>query len=44
MVISTAWADHQERVHALELEGKRAEYDTTFQTWAGISHNETAPW
>lgn len=44
MAIGTAWADHQKRVHALESEGKRAEYDTTFQAWAGISHNETAPW
>jgi hypothetical protein len=42
--ISETWAKHQERIAALEAEGKCVDRQTSFQAYAEISYKETAPW
>ena len=42
--ISDTWIEHQERISALESEGKRVDCQTSFQVWAEISEKETAAW
>jgi hypothetical protein len=42
--ISDTWAKHQERIVALEAEGKRVDRQTSFPVYAEISHKETAAW
>ena len=41
--IADTWARHQERIVALEAEGKRVDRQTSFQFYAEMSHKETAP-
>ena len=42
--ISDTWTAHQERIAALEAEGKRVDCQTSFQAWANISRKEMASW
>jgi hypothetical protein len=39
--ISDTWGKHQERIAALEAEGKRVDRQTSFQFYAGMSYKET---
>jgi hypothetical protein len=41
--ISETWASHQQRIEALEAEGKRVDRQTSYLAYAKIEHKETAP-
>jgi hypothetical protein len=42
--IADTWASHQSRIQALEAEGKRVDRQTSFESYAEMSHRETAAW